>query len=151
MKVMETKSKLESSLKEAMRAGDDLRKRTIRLVLSSVRLAEIEKGSLLDEAGIAAILQKEIKSRQEAIQDAQRANRPELAQAAEAEIAVLESYLPAPFSPEELEVLATKAIAESGAASPGEMGKVMKILVPRLQGRATPGEASQVVRNLLES
>jgi hypothetical protein len=150
MVLVNTKTQLESALKDAMRANDDVRKRTLRMALSAIRLAEVEKGGALDESATLAILQKEIKSRHEAIADAQRANRPDLEADANAEIKVLEEYLPQPFTPEELEALARQVIAEVGATGPREMGQVMKALVPRLQGRATGDQASQAVRKLLQ-
>jgi len=146
---MDTKAKLENDLKDALRAGDDLRKRTLRMALSAIRLAEVEKGGPLDENAVLGILQKEVKSHQESIEDARRAGRPDLEQAALAEIDVLDQYLPRQLTPEELECLARQAIAEVGATSPSDMGKVMKILMPRLQGRATGDQASQVVRMLV--
>jgi hypothetical protein len=149
MNVMNIKQQLENDVKEAMRAKDELRKRALRSALSSIRLAEIEKGSALDDAALMAVMQKEIKSRHETIVDAERAGRADLAAEAQAEIGVLEGYLPKPFSTEELENLARLAIQEAGATSPTEMGQVMKILMPQLQGRATGNEASQVVRRLL--
>ena len=76
---MDTKLKLENALKDAMRAGDDTGKRTVRMALAAIRMAEIEKGSALDETSLMAILQKEIKGRNEAIREAQQANRPDLA------------------------------------------------------------------------
>jgi uncharacterized protein len=148
---MTIKSDLETSLKDAMRSGNDVRKRTIRMAIAAIRFNEVEKGSPLDEAGEIAIMQKEVKSRQEAIADAQRAGRPELAAAAQEEILILEGFLPKPFSPDELASLAREAVAEAGATSPADMGKVMKILTPRLQGRATGTQASQVVRTLLQN
>ncbi len=147
---MDIKAQLESDLKDAMRSGDDVRKRTVRMALSAIRLTEVEKGGRLDEAALISVLQKEVKSRREAIADAQRANRPDLADAAEAEIKVLDSYLPQPLSQQELETLARQTITEAGASSPADMGKVMKLLTPRLQGRATGNQASQVVRQLLQ-
>jgi uncharacterized protein len=147
---MTTKVQLESDLKDAMRANDDLRKRTLRMALSAIRFAEIERGAALDENAILAILQKEVKMRQEAIAEAQHASRPDLEEASKAEITVLEPYLPKSFSPEELEAYAKQAIAEVGATSPQDMGKVMKVLMPRLQGRASGDQASQVVRRLLQ-
>jgi uncharacterized protein YqeY len=147
---MTTKTLLENALKDAMRAGDDLRKRTLRMAISAIRMAEIDKGGALDENAILAILQKEVKSRQESIADAQRANRPDLEAASQDEIEILEGFLPKQLSLEELESLARQAIAEVGATSPREMGQVMKILIPRLQGRATGDQASQAVRKLLQ-
>jgi uncharacterized protein len=147
---MTDKAQLESDLKESLRAGDETRKNTVRMVLSAIKLAEIEKGNPLDETGITSILQKEVKSRRESIADAQRANRPDLVAAAEAEIAILESYLPKAMSSEELDALARQAVQEAGANSVREMGQVMKILMPRLQGRASGDQASQAVRKLLQ-
>jgi uncharacterized protein YqeY len=146
---MNTKEKLESALKDAMRARDDLRKRTLRMALSSIRLSEVEKRAPLDEPAVLAILQKEVKSRHETIADAQRANRPELAASAQEEITVLESFLPQPLTPEELEAMARQAIDEAGATSAREMGQVMKLLMPRIQGRASGDQVSQAVRKQL--
>jgi hypothetical protein len=109
----------------------------------------VNKGAPLDDAAVLSILQKEIKSRQESIEEAERAGRADLAQASQAEISVLEAYLPKQLSNEELEALARQVIAEVGATSQREMGLVMKTLVPRLQGRASGDQTSQVVRKLL--
>ena len=147
---MSTKTELQDDLKKAMKANDDLRKRTLRMALTSIKLAEVEKRGELDENAVLAILQKEVKACGEAFEEARQANRPELEAEAVAEIEVLEKYLPQPMTEVELEELAQQVIDEVGAASPREMGQVMKVLVPRLQGRATGQEASQVVRKLLQ-
>jgi hypothetical protein len=147
---MDIKSTFQSDLKDAMRSGDETRKSTLRMALSAMKLAEVEKNAQMDEAAYLAVIQKEIKLRRESIADAEKANRPELITQAEAEIAILQAYLPAALSEEELENLAKDAIAEVGATSVREMGQVMKILMPRLQGRATGDQASQVVRRLLQ-
>ena len=102
---MITKNELETLLKEAMRSGNDVRKRTLRMVLSAIKLAEIDKSQALDETGIAGILQKEIKSRRESIADAQRANRPNIIKAVEAEIAVIEGFLPKALAPRKTKLL----------------------------------------------
>jgi uncharacterized protein YqeY len=146
---MATREQLENTLKEAMRASDDLRKRTVRMVLAAIRLAEVEKGQPIDETAINAILQKEIKSRNEAIADAQKARRPDLIAAAQSEITYLESLLPQALTDEELENLARQVIAETGATSARQLGQVMKALMPRLQGRADGARVNQVVRRLL--
>lgn len=148
---MNVKAQLESALKDAMRSSDDLRKRTLRMALSTIKLTEIDKGAALDDPGVMAVLQKEIKARHEAIADAERAHRDDLVAASRDEIAVLEGFLPKALTPQELEDLARQAIAEAGAASPAQMGQVMKLLMPRLQGRATGDAASQVVRRLLSA
>jgi len=146
---MSLKIELESALKDAMRSQDDLRKRTLRMALSAIHLAEIESKQTMDDATVMAALQKEVKSRQEAIEEARKANRSDLVDAAQAEIEVLQGFLPQPFSAVELESLVREAIAEVGATSVREMGQVMKVLMPRLQGRATGSEANQVLRRLL--
>jgi uncharacterized protein YqeY len=146
---MELRIQLQNALKDAMRAGDVTRKSTIRMAIAAIKLADAEKGVQVDDNVILTILQKEVKSRRESIADAERADRPEMIQSALAEIAVLEGFLPKALSAEELEALAREAISESGATSMREMGQVMKLLVPRLQGRATGEQASQMVRKLL--
>jgi uncharacterized protein YqeY len=147
---MSKKTELEESLKNAMRSQDELVKRTLRMVLASIRMAEVEKkGQPVDDAAVLAILQKEVKSRQEAIGEAQTANRPDLEKAARDEIGILEGFLPKQLTPEELEGMAREAIAEAGATSQRDMGRVMKVLLPRTQGRAGGDQVSQVVRKLL--
>ncbi len=148
---MDTKTKLENALKEAMRAGDDIKKRTVRMALAAIKQAEVDRQTSLDEAAVLAILQKEIKTRREALEEARQANRPDLVAEAEAEIAVVNAFLPQAFSADELKALVEAAIAEAGAASPSDMGKVMKLLVPRIQGRAPGDQVSQLVRQLLHA
>ena len=150
MNAMSKKTELQDALKLAMKANDELRKRTLRLAMLSIRIAEDEKRADLDENEILAVLQKEVKSRREVVEDANRAGRPELATQAEAEMRVLEEFLPQPMTDGELESFAKAAIIETGATSPAEMGQVMKILMPRIAGRATGQQASQVVRKLLQ-
>jgi uncharacterized protein YqeY len=147
---MDLKATLQSDLKDAMRAREETRKSTIRMALTAIKLAEVDKIGQLDEAESLAIIQKEIKSRREAIADAERANRPELIPQAEEEIKVLQNYLPAALSPEELEKMAKTAITEAGATSIKDMRQVMAILLPRLQARATGDQASAAVRKLLQ-
>ena len=147
---MSTKTDLEDALKAAIRSGDEATKRSVRMALTNIRLAEVDKGAPLDESGMQAMLQKEVKSQREAIADAERANRPDLIPPAQQEIAILESFLPKGMPPDELEALARQAIADTGATSIKEMGQVMKVLMPRLQGRASGDQASQAVRRLLQ-
>ncbi len=149
MKLMDTQKQIESDFKDALRAGDDLRKRTYRMVLSSIKLAEIDKGKSLEESDVLVIIQKEIKSHRESIADAERADRADIVAESESEIKILEVYLPQPLTQDEIEAMANEAIAEVGATSPKEMGKVMKVLMPRVQGRADGSQVSQTVRQLL--
>jgi uncharacterized protein YqeY len=147
---METKAKLENALKTAMKAGDDVTKRTVRMALAAVRQAEIDRQITLDEASALSIIQKEIKTRKESVEEARRAERPDIVAATEAEIKVLESFLPEAMSADELKALAAAAIAEVGANSPSDMGKVMKVLMPRVAGRAAGDQISAAVRQLLQ-
>ncbi len=151
MNSMDIKAQIESDIKDAMRAKDEPRKRTLRMALSAIKLAEIDQGGPLDAQAQTGVIQKEIKSRRESIADAERAGRSDIIADAQADIALLEGYLPQALPPDELEGMAREAIAEAGATSQGQMGQVMKLLMPRLQGRASGNEASQVVKKLLGS
>jgi uncharacterized protein YqeY len=132
-----------------MRSGDELRKRTLRMILASVKLAEVEKRGELDDAGMQAVLSREVKTRQETIADAERAQRPDLATAARDELGIVQAYLPAPLTAEDLEHLTRQAITATGAAGPQDMGKVMKEIMPKIQGRADGKMVSEMVRRLL--
>ena len=147
---MDTKAKLENDLKDAMRSGDDTRKRTIRMVLAAIKQTEIDKQVTLDETGVIGILQKEVKTRRESLEEAQKAGRADLAASTDAEIQVLNGYLPQAMDPAELTALAESVITEVGATTPADMGKVMKVLLPRVAGRAANDQVSLVVRGLLQ-
>ena len=146
---MSVKTRLEDELKLAMKARDDRRKRTLRLALTAVKLAEVAKQESLQDADILAILQKEVKARRESIADAEKAGRADLTAEAEAEIRILEDFLPQMLSEQELYSLAREAIEEVSATSIKEMGKVMKVLMPRVKGRAEGGQVSGIVRQIL--
>jgi len=144
------KPMLQNELIAAMRAKDDLRRRTIRMVLSSIKLAEVEKRLTLDDSGIVSIIQKEIKNRRESIQDAIRANRTDLVSSNEDEIHVLEGFLPSPLSNDELINLVKSVIAELNAKSLIDMGRVIREVLSRVQGKASGDQVSQVARQLLQ-
>jgi uncharacterized protein len=146
---MATRLQLEADLRQAMRAGDEVRKRTLRQALSAVKLAEVDERRQIDEAQITAILQREVKSRRETIADAEQAGRPDLIQAAQAEMDVLHGYLPAELTQAELEELIRQVIASSGASGPGAMGQVMKEVMTRVEGRADGRRVSELARRLL--
>ncbi len=146
---MDTKTRLQQALKEALRAKDMLRKETLRTALAEIKMAEVEKQRPLTEDEVLAVLQKQVKMRRETLEAAQRGGREDLVARTQAVIAVLEEFLPQPLSEAELEALAREVIAEVGAQGPRDMGKVMKALMPRLRGRATGQQASAVVRRLL--
>ena len=148
---MDMKIELNNAVKEAMKSGDEVRKRTIRMTLAAIKQIEVDRRISLDDAAVLSILQKEIKLRREALDEAQKANRPDLASDAQAEIDVLMAFLPKGLSPEELRALVQAAIAETGAAGPTDMGKVMKALLPKIAGRAPGDQVSALVRELLQN
>jgi uncharacterized protein len=146
---MTIKAQLNESMKDAMKSGDELRKRTIRMALAAVKQAEVDKRIELDDTAVMGLLQKEVKNRREALEEAKKANRADLIEANESEIEVLQSFLPKAMPAEELRALVQAAIAETGAASPADMGKVMKNVMPRVAGRAPNDMVSATVRELL--
>lgn len=147
---MDIKTQLNNSLKDAMRSNDDVRKRTIRMALAAIKQAEIDRQITLDKGAVILILQKEIRIRRESLEEAQKANRTDLVDSAVAEIEVLNTYLPEGLSNEELMELAKAAIIEVGATSMADLGRVMKSLMPRIQGRAPGDQVNQTVRVLLQ-
>ena len=146
---MDIKTQLNEAMKQAMRANDDVARRTTRMALAAVKQAEVDKRIVLDDAAVIALLQKEIKNRREAIEEAKKANRADLIADNEAEIKVLEGFLPKAMSGDELKALAQAAVAETGASSQTDMGKVMKALMPKVAGRAAGDQVSAVVKELL--
>jgi hypothetical protein len=147
---MAVKKDLEAALKDAMRANDAVRKSTLRVALTAIKEAEVQKMGELDDPAILAILQKEVRARQEALAEAEKANRQDLVENAKAEMEVLEGFLPKGLSEQELEAIVQAAIAEIGASTPADMGKVMKAVLPKVQGRADGGQVSQLVRSRLQ-
>ena len=146
---MDTKAKLNESMKSAMKSGDEVRRRTVRMVLAAVKQVEVDKRTELDDTAVTALIQKEVKNRREALEEAKKANREDLVAANDAEIKVLEEFLPKAMPAEELRALVQAAIAETGAAAPSDMGKVMKVVMPKVAGRAPNDMISAAVKELL--
>jgi len=147
---MTIKTQLNDLMKDAMMSGDEVRKRTVRHALAAIKQAEIDKRVELDDMAVMNLLQKEIKNRRESLEEAKRANRPDLVEANEAEIKVLEAFLPKTMPAEELRALVQAAIVETGASSPTDMGKVMKAAMAKVAGRAPNDMVSATVRELLQ-
>jgi uncharacterized protein YqeY len=143
------KDKISDDLKQALKEGDDVRKRTLRLLLAAVHNVEIEKGGPLDDSGALAVIAKQAKQRRESAEEFRKGGRQDLVEREEAEATVLQAYLPAAMSREEIAAAARKVIAEVGAQGPRDVGKVMPVLVKQLAGRAEGSEISAVVRELL--
>jgi len=146
---MDLKTQLSNALHTAMRSGDDAQKRTIRMLLSAIKLEEVSRGKPLDDPAIIPLVQKEIKLRREAIEFANQGGRADLAAENQEEISILEGFLPSQMGEEELRTTIVGVIAEVGASNPADMGKVMKVLLPRLQGRAPNDQVSRIVKEML--
>lgn len=147
---MTIKTQLNESMKDAMKSGDEVRKRTVRMALAAVKQAEVDKRVDLDDTAVLALLQKEVKNRREAIEEAKKANRADLIADNEAEIKVLEAFLPKAMPAEELKAIVQAAITETGAAGPSDMGKVMKVVMAKVAGRAPNDMISATVRELIQ-
>ena len=147
---MSIKTQLNESMKDAMRSGDEVRKRTVRMALAAVKQVEVDKRVELDDAAVMNLLQKEIKNRREALEEAKKANRPDLIEENEAEIKVLQAFLPEAMPVDELRALVQAAITETGAVSPSDMGKVMKVAMAKVSGRAPNDMVSATVREFLQ-
>jgi uncharacterized protein YqeY len=147
--IMDMKTQLTESKKDAMRSGDKVRNLTVSMVLAAIKQVEVDKRIAVDDLAVVALIQKEIKNRREAIEEAKKANREDLIANNEAEIKVLEVFLPQAMPAEELRALVQAAIAETGASAPSDMGKVMKIVMPKVAGRAPNDMISSAVKELL--
>ena len=143
---MELRKQLVTDLYQAMRDKNELEKNTIRIILSSLKLAEIEKGHAFDDSEILSIIQKEIKMRTESIAEFTKGNRQDLIDKANDETKILEKYLPRQLSDDELTKIIDQAIVDVDAQSPSDMGKVMKIVLPLVQGQASADRISKLVR-----
>lgn len=146
---MVRKEDFQSELHEALRSGDTLRRDTLRMALTAIKLEEVKKRGPLDEGDIISVLQKEAKVRHEAINDAKKAGRNDLLDDLYGSLKILEAYLPQPLTEEEVTQLAKEAIKETGAETAKEIGQVMKVLIPRIQGRMDGKVVNQIVRSLL--
>lgn len=141
--------KINQDYMDAMRAGDELRKETLRFLRAALKSAQIDKRAPLTEEEIWEVIKRQAKQRRESIEQFRKGNRDDLAAKEEAELAIIESYLPAQLSREEIEALARQVIAEVGAAGPRDLGKVMGKLMPQVKGRADGRLVNEVVRALL--
>ncbi len=146
---MNLKEKIDQELKEAMRSKDERKLSALRMLKTAIRRAEVDKMRELTEEEIIAVIADEAKKRREAIEEFTRGGREDLALQEKEELAVLETYLPKPLSREEIEELARQAIKEVGATDPRQLGQVMKILMPKVKGRADGTLVNQIVRELL--
>ena len=143
------KERIRQDVEAAMRARDRARLAALRLVASEIKQREVDGRRALDDAGVLAVLDKMKKQRRDSVDQYRAAGRDDLAAGESFEIEVIESYLPAPLTGEEIDALVARAITETGAASMRDMGGVMARLRPDVQGRADMGEVSRLVRQRL--
>ncbi|MDW8102136.1 MAG: GatB/YqeY domain-containing protein [Anaerolineae bacterium] len=148
---MGLKEKIDQELKEAIRSKDERKLAALRMLKTAIRRAEVDKMRELTEDEIIAVIADEARKRREAIEEFSRGGREDLALQEKEELAVLEAYLPRPLSREEIMEMARQAIEEVGATSPRQLGQVMKVLMPRVRGRADGSLVSQIVQELLAS
>lgn len=143
---MPLKIRITDDMKAAMRAGEKDRLGVIRLILAALKQREVDERIELDDAQVLAILEKMLKQRRDSIEQFSAANREDLAAIERAEVAVIQTYLPAQLSSEELDAIVSKAIADSGATSAREMGKVIGLVKPQVTGRADMGQVSDLIK-----
>lgn len=143
--------RIESAMRDAMRARDQQRTSTLRMAMAAAHNRRIALGRDLDDGEVVDVLTKQVKQRRESIALYRDAGREERAAAEEAEAAILTEFLPEQLGEPEIEAMARDAIAETGAGSPADMGRVMGRLAPQIRGRADGRVVSEVVRRLLGS
>jgi len=148
---MSLKERIQDDMKAAMRARDSARLSAIRLLLAAIKQREVDERVEQDDTAVMATVEKLVKQRRDAATQYDAANRPELAASERFEIEVLTAYLPAALSGQALDEAISVALAECGAAAPGDMGKVMALLKPRLAGRADMADVSRRVRARLST
>ena len=145
------KSRLTADMKSSMKSGDKHRLGVVRLMLAALKQVEVDERIELDDARVVAILDKMAKQRRESISQYESAGRDDLAAVEHAEIEIIQEYLPAALSEDEINYLVEQTIAATGAASIKDMGKLMGALKPQLQGRADMGKVSQLIKSRLSA
>ena len=143
---MSLKVRIQEDMKAAMKARETARLAAIRLLMAAMKQKEVDERIELDDAGIVAVIDKMLKQRRDSIAQYEAAKRQDLADAEKFEVAVLTAYMPAGLSAAEVEAVVAAAVAESGAKSPADMGKVMAIVKPKIAGRADMAEVSKLVK-----
>ena len=145
------KDQLSEDLKDAIRQRDEVRKTTVRMAMTAIKNAEVEARKPLDDQGVMAVLTKEAKQRRDSITAFKEADRQDLVDKESAELEVLEPYLPETMSRDDIIAAAKEAIVAVEATGPGDKGKVMSTLMPKLAGRADGREINEIVTELLAS
>lgn len=143
---MSLKDRIQDDLKQAMRDKNQSRVDTLRLLTAGIKQREVDERVTLDDTQVLAVIDKLIKRSRESIEQYEKASRSDLAAKEHADVAVWQTYLPQPLSPAEIDQMIGEAITSTGAASVKDMGKVMGLLKPKLQGRADVGQVSARIK-----
>lgn len=146
---MSLSERLNDDMKQAMKDQNKFRLSVLRMIRSSIKNLEIERRRPLDDQEVLDILNRELKQRKESLQEFEKAGRNDLADTLKAEIEIIAEYMPKPLSEQELESIVKQTIAEVGASSKADMGKVMGALMPKVKGRADGKLVNQLVQQLL--
>ena len=145
------KPQLVSDMKSSMKGGDKHRLGVVRMILAAIKQIEVDERIELDDTRILTVLDKMAKQRRESIAQFESAGRDDLVAVEKGEIEIIQEYLPAALSDAEIDDLVERSIADTGAASMKDMGKLMGVLKPQLQGRADMGKVSQLVKSRLSA
>jgi uncharacterized protein len=145
------KERIQQEMKDAMRAKDSRRLGVIRLLMAAIKQKEVDERITLDDKQIVIVIEKMLKQRRDSLSQFQKAGRQDLVDQETYEMSVLEGYLPEQLPPEEIDNIIKNALAESGASSVKDIGKVMAIVKPKVQGKANISEVSQKIKNALGS
>ncbi len=143
------KAQINEDMKTALKAGDKRRLGTVRLIMAAVKQREVDERIALDDAQILAVLDKMLKQRRDSIDQYSKAGREDLVEQEHFEVEIIQAYLPQGLSEQEIDALVVAAVSESGAAGVRDMGKVMALLRPQVQGRADMGVVSALVKQRL--
>jgi len=143
------KAQINEDMKTALKAGDKRRLGTVRLIMAAVKQREVDERIALDDAQILAVLDKMLKQRRDSIDQYSKAGREDLVEQEHFEVEIIQAYLPQGLSEQEIDSLVVAAISDSGAAGVRDMGKVMALLRPQVQGRADMGVVSALVKQRL--
>ena len=146
---MSLKARITEDMKTAMKAKETARLNAIRLLLAAVKQKEVDERVELDDAAVAAVIEKLVKQRKDSVTQYEAANRQDLADIEKAEIDILAAYLPEKMSSEEIAAAVAAAVAQTGAKGPADMGKLMGVLKPQLAGKADMAEVSKLVKAAL--
>ena len=146
---MSLKARITDDMKTAMKAKEAARLATIRLLLAAIKQKEVDERVELDDAAVAAVIEKLVKQRKDSVTQYEAAGRQDLADAEKGEIVILSTYLPEKMGSDEIAAAITAAVAATGAKGPADMGKLMAVLKPQLAGKADMAEVSKLVKAAL--